>query len=118
MVHKKCVVCGEKFYHKRSTAKYCSNKCKQAAKNNRTKSRIREISLKVRTEMLIRELAANDPDTFPYIAALVNELSASGNGRLWACRKCGQNWFGDHPPEKCDFCNPKTGRSYWNAVNP
>jgi hypothetical protein len=34
---------------------------------------------------------------------------------IWQCPNCGQNYFGAHPPDMCDYCQDFTT---WQPVKP
>jgi rubrerythrin len=38
-------------------------------------------------------------------AVVEQEITTIG---IWRCPNCGQTWFGDDPPDVCDFCHAMT----------
>lgn len=69
-----CVVCRKSFRIQRRTAKYCSNKCKMKARNQKKNDHFDIMKTRERIESDIRFLANNDIEYLDILKALIEEL--------------------------------------------
>jgi len=113
-----CVTCGKQFTAKRSTARYCSNKCKQANKNKRF-GRVRpEVEISIMLDALNnlnkcddRELLRCGTEISQALSKLDKlrerfekiDITAITNGG-WSCEVCGHFVISKSKPKICKIC--------------
>lgn len=125
MVKKYCEVCTLEFTAQRSSAKYCSERCKQSAKYMRQTG---DVVDNLTDDMLsillsVHRLHANyfddkhnpdvilaQMDTIQNIRHMLSKMEAQiavieieRQNTWYQCENCGQKSFG--LPEKCDYCS-------------
>lgn len=113
-----CVTCGKPIEGKRSTRRYCDNKCKQANKNKRF-GRVRpEAELSIMLDALNnlnkcddRELLRHGTGIGQALASLDTlrerfdaiEITAIHDGG-WSCEVCGHFVTSAEKPTQCKIC--------------
>ena len=123
-----CSVCGIQFSAMRSSAKYCSESCKQKAKRNRAMSlpesdmlndfyalagQLAELKDRYMTDSHSPEMQLEVFQALDSIRHETNKMQAylgtveqAQNNSWYECLNCGQKCFG--LAQKCDFCGEKS----------
>jgi len=119
-----CAVCGKKSFGQRSSAKYCSESCKQTAKRYRSQDLPESSLLNTMKdiELSLWQFRANNfndkhsPDMLLELSERINNIreeltrmdmylgtiEAYQANTWYQCKECGQRTFGK--VESCDFC--------------
>ena len=117
---KQCAVCGDDFEAKRSTAKYCSNRCKMEYRNNKNTDPILKVAragyTSIKSLIWIEHTADNEQDQVEarrHLIAMFESLSKfESEFTRWECKNCGQKIFVEPTPKQaCQFCGKYHGWS-------
>lgn len=121
--HKRCLACGREFKYQRSTAKYCSDKCRKKAERGDTlagrldksytaaAAQIDALGLWVGRGGDLDAIARNRLNkliTRAQAALSDTTLHNRAGIKFFVCQECGQSFFGNEPPGYCSFCGRET----------
>lgn len=122
MAIKRCEVCGQEFQYQRSSARYCSDRCRQRARRGDTvhghldrlhddaAAAIQSIGLiaskggetEARARVRLRRIVALAE------SYLQDRATPPPDAVFWVCEECGQSYWGDTAPGYCAFCEQDT----------